>query len=518
MMNDDRQMPLRPAIFLDRDGTIIKDCGTLTNPDDISFLPDTIEALLKLQQQFKLFIVTNQRCIADGIATEAEVKRVNDTLVTQLKQAGVDIIATYVCPHRRDDNCDCIKPKPLFLEKAARDHNINLLRSFAIGDHPHDVEFAWNAGLFGVYVMTGHGRRHLNQLHRDAIIAIDLKDAVSLILNGLVGNIKDYAVPRAATIIRNGGLVAFPTETVYGLGADAFNIAAVKKIFEAKERPYFNPLIIHIAELAQIDDLVSELPALARQLAEAFWPGPLTLILPKSTKVPDIITAGLDSVGIRIPAHGTALRLLNATGRPIAAPSANKFGMISPTTADHVMTQLSNDIDMVLDSDIPCEVGIESTIVSFANEQPEILRLGGISIEEIQQYIGNITVKIQSESLVTQTAPEAPGMLKQHYAPKTPMLYCHQYMLNNNQLRVGKISLTDYGANAGYAVCKILSSTGNLEEAAQNLYAVMQEFDTMNLDLIIAEPMPDIGIGTAINDRLQRAASANNLNEQGLIK
>jgi tRNA threonylcarbamoyl adenosine modification protein (Sua5/YciO/YrdC/YwlC family) len=345
-------------------------------------------------------MVTNQQGIAEGILSRDDVDTVNNYIIAQLQQAGIEIIATYVCPHRREDNCDCIKPKPLFLEKAARDYNINLMRSFAIGDHPHDVEFAWNAGLFGIYVMTGHGRRHLAKLHRDAIIAIDLKDAVPLILNGLVGSIKDYAVTRAATIIRSGGIVAFPTETVYGLGADAFNVVAVKKIFAAKQRPYFNPLIMHIADITQVDDLVDDFPSAARQLAKAFWPGALTLILPKSSKVPDVVTAGMNTVAIRIPAHGTALRLLNAVATPVAAPSANKFGMTRPTTADHVMTQLGNDIDLILDSDIPCEVGVESTIISFAKGTPELLRYGGICLDKIKQQIGSLIVHTPDKELL----------------------------------------------------------------------------------------------------------------------
>ena len=182
-MSKQEPMARHPAVFLDRDGTIIEDRGYLNHPDQVTFLPGAIQALLELQPHFKLFIVTNQRCIADGIVTEDEVKLVNDYVVAQLKQAGVDIVATYVCPHRREDNCDCIKPKPLFLEKAASDYNINLLRSFAIGDHPHDVEFAYNVGACGIYVLTGHGERHKDKLQNDTIVVAGIKEATKIIID-----------------------------------------------------------------------------------------------------------------------------------------------------------------------------------------------------------------------------------------------------------------------------------------------------------------------------------------------
>ncbi len=182
-MKNNSNNNLSPAVFLDRDGTLIEDRGWLKNSDEVVFYPNTVEALLELQKQFKLFIVTNQQGIAEGIITQVEVEHINDYVVESLRQAGVDIVDTYVCPHLRTDNCVCIKPKPFFLQQAATVYNIDLYNSFTIGDHPHDVEFAWNCGLRGVYVMTGHGRRHLNKLHRDALIATDIADAVRLIMN-----------------------------------------------------------------------------------------------------------------------------------------------------------------------------------------------------------------------------------------------------------------------------------------------------------------------------------------------
>ncbi|MCF6174760.1 MAG: threonylcarbamoyl-AMP synthase [Victivallaceae bacterium] len=505
-MNSNCKNNLAPAIFLDRDGTLIEDRGYLKNSDEVIFYPDTVQALIELQKKFKLFIVTNQQGIAEGILMRTEVDRVNDYVVEYLRQAGVEIVDTYVCPHRRPDNCACIKPKPLFLQQAAAEYNIDLYNSFAIGDHPHDVEFAWNGGLCGIYVMTGHGRRHLDKLHRDALIATDVADAAWLIINSQT-TINDYAVERAATIIREGGIVAFPTETVYGLGADAFNVSAVEKIFVAKQRPYFDPLIVHIARMSQLDELIVAFPPAAKILAEVFWPGPLTLILPKSDKVPDIITAGLNTVAVRIPAHGTALRLLNAVATPVAAPSANKFGQISPTTVEHVLAQLRHDIDLTLNSDIPCEVGVESTIISFATGSPVLLRSGGISLEQIEPLIGKVTVKSAIDSDIDKSVVEAPGMLTKHYAPQTPLIYGSHHLPGDKKLRIGRLAFSQVDDSDNYAVVKVLSPSGNLEEAAQNLYAAMCELDDLGVELIIVDDIPVEGIGVAINDRLKRASS-----------
>ncbi len=490
------------AIFLDRDGTLIEDVGYLQNISDIEFFDDTIPVLQELQKHFQLFIVTNQPGISEGVLTKNDVNNINNYIIEQLKRGGVNILDTFVCSHhRRNDNCNCIKPEPYFLKKAEKDYNIDLKKSFVLGDHPHDVEFAWNVGACGIYLLTGHGEQHKKECHKDTIIVENITEAKDFILNK--NTIIDSSVSRAATIIQNGGTVAFPTETVYGLGADALNPKAVVKIFEAKERPFFDPLIVHISSIEQLYDLVESVPAKALCLAESFWAGPLTLVLPKSDIVPDIITAGLDTVAIRIPHHPTALELLKKAGCPIAAPSANKFGMTSPTTAEHVKAQLEYDIDLILETDIPCNVGIESTIISFANDEPEILRPGGIAREDIEKCIGPIF----DPSNADLNKPHAPGMLKQHYAPETPMILFDKEKSANyaKNLKIGRVFFGENPTTESFCEVRYLSKTGDLAQAATNLYAIMRDLDKLNLDLIIIDSVPNKGIGVGINDRLKRA-------------
>ncbi len=226
-------------------------------------------------------------------------------------------------------------------------------------------------------------------------------------------------VPDAADRIRRGQIVAFPTETVYGLGANALEETAVARVFEAKQRPSFDPLIVHVPRIDAVLPLVRTFPAGARRLADAFWPGPLTLVLPKQTRIPDLVTAGLPAVGVRIPDHPMALDLLTAAAVPVAAPSANPFGGVSPTTARHVLDGLRGRIDAVLDGG-PCRVGVESTVVSFLHDRPQILRPGGISQEMIEALIGPTAAPTMHSDHPSE-APAAPGMLSRHYATNTPV-------------------------------------------------------------------------------------------------
>lgn len=308
-------------------------------------------------------------------------------------------------------------------------------------------------------------------------------------------------VSRAAEIIRAGGLVGMPTETVYGLAANALNPQAVARVFEAKERPFFDPLIVHVPDVSWLPRVVSEFPELARRLAERFWPGPLTLVLPKADAVPDLVTSGLPTVGIRMPRHPLALELLRQSDCPIAAPSANLFGRISPTTALHVAEQLQDRIDYILDGG-PCQVGVESTVLELS-PQPRLLRPGGASIEEIAELIGPVETATPTDN--PGNAPQsAPGMLPQHYAPRTPLLL--------NPADVGALigrwgQLTWRGpANAILSATEILSPTGDLREAATNFFAALRRLDELGLDGIVAESFPETGLGRALNDRLRRAA------------
>lgn len=306
---------------------------------------------------------------------------------------------------------------------------------------------------------------------------------------------------RAATILREGGLVAFPTETVYGLGADASDAAAVTGIYAAKERPRFNPLIAHIPSLAAAMEQGSFDDA-ARRLAQAFWPGPLTLVVPfaASCTVSDLARAGLDSVGLRVPADPLALDLLTAVGRPVAAPSANRSGRVSPTTADHVLGDLDGRIDAVLDGG-PTPVGVESTIVSCLDGEPRLLRPGGVPREAIERVLGQRLPDLGDIG----PKPLAPGMLASHYAPRA------QVRLNADAIRDGEAALI-FGPGAPDRLERAtmvlnLSERGDLAEAAARLFSSLRRLDASGAATIAVVPIPSSGLGEAINDRLARAAA-----------
>jgi L-threonylcarbamoyladenylate synthase len=300
----------------------------------------------------------------------------------------------------------------------------------------------------------------------------------------------------AARLIRDGKLVAFPTETVYGLGADALNAMAVAKIFELKERPSFDPLIIHIADLNDIKKLVSVSDERIYKLAEKFWPGPLTMVLPKTDLVPDIVTSGLSTVGLRMPANAMALQLIQQAGCPVAAPSANKFGRISPTTADHVRKKLP-EVDYILDGG-KTSVGIESTIIKLTKNGFQMLRNGIITKEELEQVIPFDTVK-------TETM-DAPGMLKSHYSPSKKTIISGK----NEPYKIDKIKagfLSFSGTNTqGYHKVIRLTENNDLKEYAVNMFDAMHQLEDDNeIDIIVVEEVPETGIGKAIMDRLKKA-------------
>ena len=311
------------------------------------------------------------------------------------------------------------------------------------------------------------------------------------------------AIRQAAQIIRQGGIVAFPTETVYGLGADTYNPLAVARIFEVKRRPYFDPLIVHVAYPAHVKKLVKEIPSSVEKLAEKLWPGPLTVVLLKEKNIPDIVTAGLPSVAVRMPDHPMALSLIEESKCPIAAPSANPFGYLSPTTAEHVREQLGDQVDLILDGG-PCAVGVESTIVSFLDGKPRLLRPGGVSLEQIESVIGEVQI-----TPIQEDRPSAPGMFPRHYAPRTPIVL--DWNEKNRDLyksrNIGLLAFREPKGNLKFHSVEVLSKKGDMREAAANLFSAIRRLDTLNLDLIVAEPIPEVGLGRAIMDRLRHASS-----------
>lgn len=315
---------------------------------------------------------------------------------------------------------------------------------------------------------------------------------------------------QAAKLLKSGKLVAIPTETVYGLAGNALDEQAVLAIFHAKNRPHFNPLILHCGNFTQLESFVSVLSPNAQKLIKAYMPGPITLLLPKKSNVSDLITSGSDKVAVRIPNHPLTLALLQSLDFPLAAPSANPFGYISPTSASHVETQLGDKIDFILDGG-ECKIGVESTIVGFDEaDNPLIYRLGGLSIEDIEKIVGKSNILSHNTAVVK---PQTAGQLLSHYAPKTPLL-------------IGDIAslVTEHGAEKIGALvfekkCPlislenqfVLSETGDIDEAAKNLFKAMRHLDSIGLRLIFAEKLPEKGLGRAINDRLNRAKVENKL-------
>ena len=312
----------------------------------------------------------------------------------------------------------------------------------------------------------------------------------------------------AAEALQRGELVAFATETVYGLGGVALWPPTVARIFEAKGRPTFDPLIVHVPDLRAVRELVTEFPPLAERLAREFWPGPLTLVLPKAACIPDLVTSGLSSVAVRIPRHPLALELLRQVGLPIAAPSANLFGRVSPTTAAHVADQLGDRIEWILDGG-PCEVGVESTVLAIPASGPAtLLRPGGITLEQIEAVIGPVllpSIDSACEADNSQRPQLAPGSLPQHYAPATPV-FLGDLADAPPRGRYGALAFQHCPNPERYAAVEVLSPSGHLSQAAAALFAALRRLDTQPLDGIIAERFPVEGLGRAINDRLKRAA------------
>ena len=304
------------------------------------------------------------------------------------------------------------------------------------------------------------------------------------------------SIIQAGEQLRKGKLVTFPTETVYGLGADATSDKAVARIFQAKERPSFNPLIIHIAALTLVEEIV-EFTETARHLADVFWPGPLTLVMKRSpnSRISLLATAGLETIAVRIPAQATAQAILNSAGMPIAAPSANPSGKISPTRAEHVLNSLGDRAGLIID-DGPCNVGLESTVLDCSGLKPNILRVGGTTIEQIEAVIGSVNINTHS----TDT-PSAPGMLRSHYAPRAKLrldvsgVEDHESLLSFGQHKIKNITREQN-----------LSPSADLEEAAANLFSMIRILDQSSNHVAVM-PIPESGLGRAINDRLRRAAT-----------
>ena len=296
--------------------------------------------------------------------------------------------------------------------------------------------------------------------------------------------------------------MGIPTETVYGLAGNAFDGDAVLKIFTVKNRPQFDPLIVHTDSLSKLTSFIADFPEKAQKLATAFWPGPLTLLLPKSDKISDLVTSGLSTVAVRIPHHPLTLELLSTLEFPLAAPSANPFGYISPTSAQHVEKQLGKKIPYILDGG-ESQVGIESTIVGFEGEEAVVYRLGGTSVEALEKTIGPVKLIAHSSS-----NPKAPGMLKSHYSPRKPLFIADLIQLSAtySKEKIGYLSFKSASENLPLENQLVLSPSGSYTEAAKHLFSYMRHLDSLPIDVIYAELLPEKDLGRAINDRIRRAA------------
>ncbi len=333
------------------------------------------------------------------------------------------------------------------------------------------------------------------------------------------------SIERAATLLRQGELVVFPTETVYGLGADALQTDAVERIFIAKGRPFSDPLIVHIAAEETLATLVTEIPAQAYRLAQAFWPGPLTLILPASQRVPKLVTAGLGTIAVRMPHHAVALALIRAVGSPIAAPSANRFMHVSPTTAQHVLNDLNRRVSLILDGG-PCEVGVESTILDLCAEIPTILRPGGISLEALRTVLPEVLPPSRraittSNASHDEMAQKAPGQLLTHYAPAVPTLLfdgtvdairaamlteVRRYQQRSKQVGV-LIADEDLPTFQGSgAFVYTLGNAAASEQIAARLFAGLRTLEEAGAQVILCRNFEEQGLGLAVRDRLLKAA------------
>ena len=324
-------------------------------------------------------------------------------------------------------------------------------------------------------------------------------------------------VAEAAAVIRSGGLVAFPTETVYGLGADALNEAAVRRIFEVKGRPPDNPIIVHVADRDSVYLLASEVPRAAEELISRFWPGPLTLVLKRTELVPAVTCGGLETVAVRMPAHQVALELIKEAGVPIAAPSANVSGSPSPTSAEHVLRDLRGKIEMVLDGG-PAEIGVESTVIDMTVDPPELLRPGGLPLEEIEGVIGHVRVPELARGLAAFTSkPRSPGMKYRHYAPRCRLILVEGdpasvrrkvaelvTVLRTQGKRVGVLALD--GADYPGAEVVDLGPRSDLRRVAKSLFTAIRDLDERGVDVIVAEGVEERGLGLAIMNRLRKAS------------
>ena len=472
------------VIFLDKGLFLVEKGTTRMHADAELISSEFITALKELQKRFSLVIVEESG--EQDTAAKASMNAI-------LSRSGVDITTT-LKDVEAQEGTNRAEVFPLaVIDQFSRSNSI-----------PPERRYFLHTGLkltcFSDERSVGTGS-YLPEILTLSFHTYD--DLISWILSHPqpYRNLR-MALQRGGDILAHGGLVAFPTETVYGLGADATDPNAVKKIFSAKKRPFFDPLIVHVSDRAQMLPLVTELPEKASLLITQFWPGPLTVVLPKSALIPEIVTAGFPSVAIRMPSNPLALELIRLSGKPIAAPSANLFGCTSPTTARHVEEQLGGAYDAIIDGG-GCTVGIESTVISFVEEIPRILRPGGIDRAAVEACIGKV---VSGEQASPEDISQSPGMLPSHYATATPLRIVEDLTGYASRKDVG-VLLFGTGSQVFSGPVEYLSLSSDTAEAAMRLYQAMRRLDSLSLSLIVVKLLPEDGIGLAVNNRLQKAAA-----------
>lgn len=487
---------------MDRDGIINADTGILEHPDLICITPEGIDALRNLGRRHELFVFSRPDFGGKQISPR-EIAYINLSLDKLLRNSGVHILEWYICPRARTNQLGCIDSDPLFFKQTAEKYGFNLNRSFIISAHPHDFPATEALGIFSLFLLSGPSVTHLGKLPENQLVFHSLEHAASWIGKHPIPIADlDRALTDGACSIKTGGLVAFPTETVYGLGADAFNHLAVARIFEVKKRPLHNPLIVHIAEIAQLEQLVEEVSPIALRLINRYWPGPLSLVFRKKRTVPDIVTAGQPTVAVRMPAHPMASELIRRSKTPIAAPSANAFGRTSATSAQHVLDQLQNVCDVLIDGGA-CRIGLESTVVSVTGTKPVLLRPGAIPIEDMETTANTSFIRKYIPPMENNL--ESPGMMNTHYQTATPMHIVEDCLPFAGRTDIGFLLFGETGDTFA-GPTQNLSPTSDLKEAAVNLFRAMRELDALGLKAIVSKLLPETGIGYAINDRLRKAS------------
>ncbi|MGM0431555.1 MAG: L-threonylcarbamoyladenylate synthase [Spirochaetota bacterium] len=469
----------RSAVFLDWDAVAFQQSQqAVAKGQEVSHSHRLVRELGRLSQHHLLCLL----CSGESVSESRD-------LLQQVRAAGIP----YECWNQRweDEN----------LKTAADSLEVMPAKAILITNNILHAKHSLRAGFTVLYLLQGERSLQFDDLPADLLLFHTLTEAADWLESHPKGQQSLHeAIKHGAGVIQHGGLTVFPTETVYGLGADALQPEAVAKIFSAKQRPFNDPLITHVASEQQVRMLVQQIPEKAERLMQAFWPGPLTLVMEKSSAVPDIVTAGNPTVAIRMPGNPIALELIQCSGTPIAAPSANTFGKTSPTTAHHVADQLEGAYEAIINGGA-CRVGVESTVLSLVTDPPTLLRPGGVTIENIEEIIGHITVTGSDEKIIF----DSPGMFPSHYAPKTPMIvtpepqnYAHE---PNIAVMLFGPPQTDYTGKV-----YVLSARRDPAEAALQLYQTMRNIDREQLRLIVAEKLPSEGLGAAVNDRMNRAS------------